>query len=124
MADPWTAENEVSTELAKSLIETQFPSLAPAEVIPLGAGWDNTAFTVNGDYVFRFPRRAPAKDFLVEEIKALPELAKRVTLPIPTPLYVGEPMEGYPWPFVGYRKLHGRTACQANLTQVPQFHQI
>ena len=118
MKEPWAAEHEVSVDLAKALIDAQFSGLAPADVILLGAGWDNTAFTVNGDYVFRFPRRAFAVDFLLAESKVLPELARRAPLPIPAPEYLGEPGDGYPWPFVGYRKLPGRTACQANLSDL------
>jgi len=118
MKEPWAAEHEVSAGLAQALIEEQFPSLAPADVILLGAGWDNTAFTVNGDYIYRFPRRTSALNLLLAESKVLPELAKRAPLPIPVPVYFGKPGDGYPWPFVGYRKLSGRTACQANLSDL------
>jgi len=118
MAEPWTAEMEVPAHLAKALIDRQFADLAPADVALLGAGWDNTAFTVNGVYVFRFPRRAFAVDFLIAESKVLPELARRAPLPIPVPAYLGKPGDGYPWPFIGYRKLPGRTACQANLSDL------
>ncbi|HXR43271.1 MAG TPA: hypothetical protein VN759_00605, partial [Pseudolysinimonas sp.] len=55
---PWAPEVEVTPELATALIESQCPALAPARLEAMGAGWDNTAYLVNGDWVFRFPRRS------------------------------------------------------------------
>ncbi len=101
----------VSPELASSLVEEQFPALAPVRVQPLGAGFDNTAYTVNGEFVFRFPRRAIAVPWLVKETQVLPRIASRLPLSIPLPTHVGRPTERYAWPFAGYRMLAGRTAC-------------
>lgn len=36
-------------------------------------------------------------------------------LPIPVPVYLGRAGERYPWPFAGYRRIPGRTACGASL---------
>ena len=96
MTPAWTAECVVSADLARSLIEGQFPTLAPARVQLLGAGWDNTAFRVNEGYVFRFPRRAFAVQFLEAETHLLPALAPRLPLRIPTPTFVGRPTDTYP----------------------------
>ena len=56
---PWAAEVEVTADIATSLIEAQCPPLSPVSLEPMGAGWDNTAYLVNGDWVFRF-RGAPS----------------------------------------------------------------
>ena len=40
MTLPWAAEVVVSEDLARALIEGQFPGLAPADARPLGAGFD------------------------------------------------------------------------------------
>ena len=48
MSPSWSAEVDVSEELARSLIEAQFPCLAPVTAERLGAGMDNSAFRVNG----------------------------------------------------------------------------
>jgi aminoglycoside phosphotransferase (APT) family kinase protein len=117
MAQPWSAEAVVSDALARSLIEAQFPALTPAGVALLGAGWDNTAFRVNGTYVFRFPRRQVAVPLLETEARLLPFLAPRLPLPVPAPTFLGRPTDEYPWPFAGYRMLPGRTACTAALTE-------
>ncbi len=74
-------------------------------------GWDNTAYVVDGAWVFRFPRRAVAVALLEREARLLPWLAPRVPLPVPVPERLGRPSGRYPWPFSGYRRLPGRTAC-------------
>jgi aminoglycoside phosphotransferase (APT) family kinase protein len=117
MERPWSAEHEVSATLARALIEAQFAELAPARVEVLGVGWDNTAFVVNEAYVFRFPRRQIAVNLIEIENRLLPFVAPRLPLPVPVPLFVGRPEERFPWPFGGYRKLAGRTACALALDE-------
>jgi aminoglycoside phosphotransferase (APT) family kinase protein len=112
---PWTAEIAVPVELARTLVESQFPRLAPVRIELLGVGWDNTAFEINGAYIFRFPRRQIAVELLAVEARLLPWIAPRLPLAVPQPEFTGEPTESYPWPFAGYRKLPGRTACAAAL---------
>jgi aminoglycoside phosphotransferase (APT) family kinase protein len=111
----WTAERVVSEALARSLIEDQFPDLAPARVEPLGVGWDNTAYVVNDAWVFRFPRRSIAVPLLEAEASLLPFLAGRLPLAVPVPTHVGRPTDEFPWPFIGHRLIPGRTACGAGL---------
>jgi aminoglycoside phosphotransferase (APT) family kinase protein len=112
---PWAAEAEVVPELARRLIESQFPALAPARAEPFGVGWDNTAWLVNGSAVFRFPRRQMAVPLLVNECRVLPLIADRVELPVPRPAWIGRATDEYRWPFAGYPMLPGRTADRANL---------
>lgn len=111
----WAPELTVTPDLARALIDDQFPALAPCAVEPLGFGWDNTAFLVNGDLAFRFPRRQLGADCLAHEIRVLPHLARRLPLPIPDPIHVGRASDQFPWPFAGYRHLAGRTACSVGL---------
>jgi aminoglycoside phosphotransferase (APT) family kinase protein len=122
MNPPWTAECVVSADRARTLIEAQFPQLEPARVEPFGAGWDNTAFLVNGGLVFRFPRRQFAVPFLASETRLLPVLAPLLPLPVPSPAFVGRPAADYPWPFAGYALLPGRTACAADLNDEQRTH--
>jgi aminoglycoside phosphotransferase (APT) family kinase protein len=117
MTQPWIAEHTVTSDLARALIERQFPALAPAWVEPFGVGWDNTAYLVNDLWVFRFPRRAVAADLIRAEAAILPVIAPRLPLAIPVPCYVGEPEERFPCPFAGYRMIAGQTACDANLDE-------
>ncbi len=115
MARPWEAEQTVDGPRATRLIEAQFPSLGPVRVEPFGVGWDNTAYLVNGDYVFRFPRRQMAVPFLENECRVLPLITGRVPLPVPKPEFIGVASPDFGWPFSGYRLLAGRTADRAKL---------
>jgi len=113
--EPWTAEVVVDAVLARTLIESQFEDLAPARVEPLGAGWDNTAYVVGGEWVFRFPRRKTALALNERELRLLPSIAPRVPLPVPVPTRIGRATDAFPWPFAGYRFLAGRSASAALL---------
>jgi aminoglycoside phosphotransferase (APT) family kinase protein len=113
---PWAAEREVTAALARELIRERFPALAARRVEPFGSGWDNSAFRVDGAMVFRFPRRESAAGLLRTEARVLPALAPRLPLPVPHPRWLGEPTERFPWPFLGYPRLAGRTACSARLS--------
>src|ERR1700761_8530181 len=97
----WTAEVEVSPRLAAELIADQFPALGSSQVTLLAAGWDNTVMTVDGTWLFRFPRREVALAGVRREIALLPQLAPLLPLPVPDPRFAGRPSERYPWPFFG-----------------------
>ena len=112
---PWVAEVEVTPERAFALIASQCPALEPETLELMGAGWDNTAYLVNGEWVFRFPRRTIAAPLLEAEGRVLPALAPRLPFPIPRPEWFGHPEAGYPWPFLGYRRLAGQVASDAGL---------
>jgi aminoglycoside phosphotransferase (APT) family kinase protein len=113
----WDADVALKDADAARLIERQFPQLAPVELAVLGAGWDNTAYLVNGELVFRFPRREIAAGFIEREARILPMLAPHLPLPVPAPTFVGEPADGYPYPFAGYPWIPGMTACRVRLTE-------
>lgn len=113
----WEAEQTIEPPLALQLIKEQFPELQPQNIRLLGVGWDNTAFVVNEDLIFRFPRRAIALPLLEAEWSLLPKLAPQLPLPIPFPQWKGNPSAQFPWTFIGYRMLTGFTACYANLTE-------
>lgn len=112
------AERVVDLTLAKELIESQFPNLAPAQIEFLGEGWDNFAFCVNNLYTFRFPRRESAIESLEMEFLSLPELARVLPIAIPEPMFKGQPSNSYPWPFGGYRFVDGTIAPSAALNKV------
>ncbi|HET7784823.1 MAG TPA: phosphotransferase [Myxococcales bacterium] len=113
MIRPWAAEVPVDAALAQALVERQFPSLSPARAELLGQGWDNTAFAVNGSWVFRFPRRKAAVPMIEAELRVLPRIAGRLPLPVPLPELRGAAGADFPWPFAGHRLLQGVTADRA-----------
>lgn len=117
MTHPWEAEQSIEPPMALQLIKEQFSELNPRNIRLLGAGWDNTAFIIDEELIFRFPRRAIALPLLEAEWCALPKLAPLLPLPIPIPKWKGSPTSNFPWPFIGYRMLSGFTACYANLLE-------
>jgi aminoglycoside phosphotransferase (APT) family kinase protein len=111
----WTAEVDVTQQLAADLIREQFPALGAQQMTLLATGWDNAAFVVDGQWLFRFPRREVAVPGVQREIAVLPQLAARLPLPIPDPQFVGQPSSRYPWPFFGARLLPGGELADSGL---------
>ncbi len=114
MGKPWEAERTVDAELARRLLREQAPGVAADRIQPLGEGWDNTVYLVDGRWVFRFPRRQMGADLLENECAVMPRIAPGLPLPVPVPTILGKPTAAYQWPFAGYRYLPGRTACRRN----------
>ena len=66
--------------------------------------------------MFRFPRRRIALPGFRRELAVLPQVAERVSLPVPVPTMVShddDPVE--PWPFTGARLVPGRELAETAL---------
>ncbi|TWD95904.1 aminoglycoside phosphotransferase (APT) family kinase protein [Peribacillus frigoritolerans] len=107
MNKPWLAEYPVSLELAGNLIMLQFPEIELEEIKQLGEGFDNTVIQINGQFVFRFPRRPIAVTLIQVENQLLPSIAGTFPLAIPEPIFFGKPSTLYPYPFTGYKMVKG-----------------
>jgi aminoglycoside phosphotransferase (APT) family kinase protein len=107
------AEVDVSVALVRRLLTGQHPDLAGLELAVLANGWDNLVFTAGADHLVRPPRRALAAELVAHEQRWLPVLAPRLPLPIPAPVRVGHPAEGYPWNWSVVPYLSGRVAALA-----------
>jgi aminoglycoside phosphotransferase (APT) family kinase protein len=110
----WTAELVVDEELATRLLR-QFPDLEVASLRRFAEGWDYTIWLVDERWAFRFPRREIVVPGVRREIAVLQELAPLLPIPVPTPVFVGEPADGFPWPFFGSAFLPGRELGEAAL---------
>lgn len=107
-------EVETSIELVRRLLAAQFPRWAELPIAPVpSAGTDNALYRLGDDLVVRLPRIHWAAGDAVDEWLWLPRLATRLPLPIPEPLALGEPGEGYPWQWGVYRWLPGADATRA-----------
>jgi len=104
----WAAEAHVDTALAKRLVSTQFPPLPERSLRLLSEGWDYAVYLVDETWVFRFPRREVVVPATVREIELLPRLA--LPVPVPRPVHIGKPDDGFPWPFYGAPYLPGDEA--------------
>jgi aminoglycoside 2''-phosphotransferase len=98
---------ELTEDDARVQIARACPGLDVGVVEFLGAGVDSDVFLVNGEWVFRFPKRAPVARALRREINLLPKLAAH--LPVATPRfdYVGHHSTSGLL-FAGYRLIPGQ----------------
>jgi aminoglycoside phosphotransferase (APT) family kinase protein len=102
----WTPEVVLDESLVRRQLR-KFPDLRAGSVRQIDAGWDNAIWLVDDAWVFRFPHRRIAVDLVRREIAALPALAPHLPIAIPVPTYIGEPADGYAWPFFGAPYLPG-----------------
>ncbi|MGE7761978.1 phosphotransferase [Peribacillus sp. NPDC097895] len=115
MEKPWLAEYPVSLDLAGKLIRLQFPEIELNVIKQLGEGFDNTVIQINGEFVFRFPRRPIAVTLIQVENQLLPSIAGTLPLDIPEPVYFGKPSTIYPYPFTGYKIVKGHLPVEGSV---------
>ncbi|WP_459645883.1 phosphotransferase [Kineococcus sp. NUM-3379] len=99
--------DEVRTDasLVRRLLAAQFPRWAHLPVSHLSsAGTDNAIYRVGPDLVARLPRIASVQHNIDHEARWVPHLAPLLPVPLPVPVAVGEPGEGYPfrWAVCGF----------------------
>jgi aminoglycoside phosphotransferase (APT) family kinase protein len=97
MAGAPPAEIDLDERLVARLIREQFPEFARLDLFPPLVGWDNAMFRLGPELAVRLPRRQAAAQLIVNEQRWLPELAPRLTVPIPVAHRVGTPTAYYPW---------------------------
>jgi aminoglycoside phosphotransferase (APT) family kinase protein len=97
MAGTPAAEVEVDAALIQALLQEQHPNLAHLPCVPVQAGWDNVMVRLGDAFCLRLPRRAAAAALIEHEQAWLPDLADKLPLHIPVPLWIGVPGCGYPW---------------------------
>lgn len=110
MPNPWDAEIPIDLELAKNLIQSQFKEFKDQKIEPFAQGWDNEAFLVGAEIVFRFPRRKIAANLIEREIRILPILAPHLPTRITKSEWLGKETSAYPFVWAGYRKIEGAPA--------------
>jgi len=88
-----------------AILRERVPGLQVDRLVPVETGWDSAVVEVNGEWIFRFPRRPGVIDRLRAEAALLPELARRLPAPVPQFELVDLDEGG----FVGYRKLAGES---------------
>ena len=115
--------NEVATDVAlvRALVRAQFPEWAelPVEAVP-ERGTDNALYRLGDELVARLPRLDRCAETLRKELRWLPQLAPGLPLAVPLPVAVGEPAEGFPFPWAIYGWLEGDSATPERIGDVSQ----
>ncbi len=107
-------ETGTDKALVHHLLAAQFPhwSHLPLSAVP-SSGTDHALYRLGEDRVVRLPRIHWAVGQAELERTWLPRLAPLLPLAVPEQLAVGEPGEGYPWPWAVYRWLKGENAVDS-----------
>ncbi len=91
------AETAIDEPLVERLVRAQHPDLAGLRLRFVASGWDNAIYRLGDEYAVRLPRRLLAARLVEKEQRWMPEMAKRLTIPIPAPVRVGVPTSEFPW---------------------------
>lgn len=108
----------ITLELAKKLISTQFPEYADLTVTEVEQqGFDNRTYRIGDDMLIRMPTAESYALKVPIEQQLLPKLAKHLSVAIPAPIKIGKPSEDYPYLFSIYKWLDGRSANHVTLDE-------
>jgi len=113
---------DIDVELARLLVETQFPQWAKLEIRPVEfGGWDNRTFHLGENMSVRFPSAARYAAQVEKEHCWLPLLAPHLPLTIPKPLAMGVPTDAYPYHWSVYKWVVGQVASVENIDDLSGF---
>jgi aminoglycoside phosphotransferase (APT) family kinase protein len=113
---------DIDATLVARLVASQFPRWAGLPVTAAEPnGWDNRTFRLGPDLSVRLPSAEAYAAQVRKEHRWLPVLAPHLPLPIPVPLAMGEPAEGYPWNWSVYRWLDGVPASTARVDDLTEL---
>lgn len=112
----------IDVALVTKLVATQFPQWADLPVRPVAHGGnDNRTFHLGEAMTVRLPSHAAYVAQVEKEQLWLPRLAPLLPLPIPTPVAMGKPDDGYPCPWSIYRWIDGEVAANARIDDRTRF---
>lgn len=113
---------EITTELVKSLVNTQFPEWSNLEVKPVEfSGNDNRTFHLGKEMTVRLPSAECYASAVEKEMKWLPIFKSQVTLPIPAPIANGKPTKEFPFSWSINKWIEGETIKHSNISDLNQF---
>lgn len=119
---PRPARMTVDADMVRSLVDEQFPdwSHLPVTPVPQG-GWDNWTFHLGDSMLVRLPSAAEYALAVEKERRWLPELARRLPLPIPSVRGSGVPSGDYPYSWSIYGWLDGDRSSVDRIADPMQF---
>lgn len=108
----------MSVRKYRRIIEKCFPELQIRKIEPIHGGWDNFVVDINGEIIFRFPKRPDVEAQQEKEVLLLPEVSKRVHLAVPFPEYLCTVNKSFSHGFFGCRKIEGTPLTTADIKSV------
>ena len=112
----------VDAHLVRRLVSTQLPQWADLPIRRVAnEGWDNRTFHLGSQMSVRLPSASAYALAVEKEHRWLPVLGPQLPLPIPAPLAIGAPGEGYPHAWSVYQWLDGEPATLAAVADWTDF---
>ena len=105
-------EHAINTVLVRRLLRRRYPRWADLPITPLASGGTvNAVYRLGDDLTVRLPRTAGGAADIAKEHRVLRRLGG---LPVAVPVVaaLGEPAEGYPWPWAVHHWLDGSPAVE------------
>jgi aminoglycoside phosphotransferase (APT) family kinase protein len=116
------SKDEITADVAARLVAAQFPQWAGLPVPPVTpGGQDNATFRLGDELSLRLPSTDGCIAQVAKEHRWLPALARHLPLPIPEPVALGRPGEGFPRPWSVYRWIAGEPASTGQVTDLTGF---
>lgn len=113
---------EITVDLVKKLIDLQFPQWSDLSLTAVkNQGNDNRTFHLGSELLVRLPSAVGYAPQTAREQKWLPYLAKKLPLPIPMPVALGQPSEAFPFAWSINRYLEGESANVAEISDLAEF---
>ena len=107
---------DVGAELVRRLVAGQFPRWRDEPVRALdGPGTVNAVFRLGERFVVRLPLTPGAAGLVRREVEAARELLGVTRFPVPEPVALGAPGEGYPFEWSVFTWLPGTTADEVDV---------
>lgn len=114
--------SSIDAGLVRRLVAGQFPQWAGLPVEPVSpGGWDNRTFRLGEHLSVRLPSAERYVAQVEKEQRWLPVLARELPRPIPEPVALGRPGEGYPWPWSVYGWIEGTPADKGHIGDMAGF---
>ncbi|MEV0849748.1 aminoglycoside phosphotransferase family protein [Streptomyces sp. NPDC049954] len=109
----------IDAALVRRLVGAQFPRWSGLAVEPVAVdGWDNRTYRLGSDKTVRLPTAAGYVPAVAKENTWLPRLAPALPLAVPPVLGLGEPGEGYPYPWSVRGWLDGETVAAGRVADL------
>ena len=113
---------EISTQLVRRLVNTQFPEWKALEIHPvLQSGHDNRTFHLGEKMAIRLPSDYQYVPQVEKEVRWLPFLARSLSFPISCPVALRAPADDYPFPWSINRYIEGETVSKRNVPNMERL---